>query len=185
MAKLLDRILVIDVEATCWERGQEPAGVEPEIIEIGIAEVDVASATVVGGESILVRPQRSDVSEFCTRLTTLTQQQVDSGVLFDEACRVLRKKYMSEDRAWASGGDYDRVQFDRQCRAFGVRYPFGRTHLNIKSLFALVHALRQEVGMDAALKLAGLPLEGTHHRGVDDARNLAQILCQILRKARV
>ena len=65
-----------------------------------------------------------------------------------------------------------------------MRYPFGRTHLNIKSLFALVHALPHEVGMDEALKLAGLPLEGTHHRGVDDARNLAQILCGMLKKAR-
>jgi inhibitor of KinA sporulation pathway (predicted exonuclease) len=184
MAKLLDRILVIDVEATCWERGQEPPGVEPEVIEIGVAEVDVATATVVGGESILVRPQRSDVSEFCTKLTTLTQQQVDSGVLFDEACKTLRKQYRSEDRAWASYGDYDRAQFERQCKAFGVRYPFGRTHLNVKSFFALARALPHEVGMDEALKKAGLPLEGTHHRGGDDARNIAKILCDLLRRAR-
>jgi hypothetical protein len=40
--RLLDRILVIDVESTCWERGREPAGAESEIIEIGVAEVDVA-----------------------------------------------------------------------------------------------------------------------------------------------
>ena len=184
MAKLLDRILVIDVEATCWPRGEEPPGAENEIIEVGIAEVDVAAAAIVGNAGLLVRPQRSGVSPFCTQLTTLTQAQVDAGVTFEEACRVLRKQYRSEDRAWASFGDYDRSQFERQCKSFGVRYPFGKTHFNVKALFALTRALPHEVGMDDALKRLGLPLEGTHHRGGDDARNIAKILCTILQAAR-
>jgi inhibitor of KinA sporulation pathway (predicted exonuclease) len=40
-------------------------------------------------------------------------------------------------------------------------------------LFALGRGLTDEVGMDEALRLAGLPLEGTRHRGVDDAWNIA------------
>src|SRR5687767_879866 len=92
MARLLDRILVIDVEATCWPRGEEPAGVESEIIEVGVAEVDVAAAAVVGNASLIVRPQRSTISAYCTELTTLTQAQVDAGVTFEEACRVLEGK---------------------------------------------------------------------------------------------
>src|SRR3954447_25869445 len=184
MAKLLDRILVVDVEATCWPRGQEPAGFESEIIEIGVAEVDVASATLVSADSILVRPERSTVSPFCTQLTTLTPEQVAAGVSFADACRTLRQRHKSEDRPWASYGDYDRSQFERQCRSAGVRYPFGKTHLNVKSLFALTRALPREVGMDEALRQLGLPLEGTHHRGGDDARNIAKILCALLRASR-
>jgi len=184
MARLLDRVLVIDVEATCWPRGEEPPGFESEIIEVGVAEVDVASATLASNESILVCPERSMVGPFCTELTTLTSQQVAAGVSFEEACRTLRKRYASEDRPWASYGDYDRAQFDRQCAAAGVRYPFGRTHLNVKSLFALVHRLPREVGMADALRRLGLPLEGTHHRGGDDARNIAKILCALLSAAR-
>ena len=184
MAKRLDRILVVDVEATCWAAGEQPAGAEAEIIEIGVAEVDVASATVVSNTGLLVRPQRSTVSAFCTQLTTLTQEQVDAGVPFEQACAVLRKQYKSDLRPWASYGDYDRSQFERQCAAFGVRYPFGKTHLNVKSLLALVRALPREVGMDEGLRLLNLPLEGTHHRGGDDARNIAKILCELLRAAR-
>jgi len=30
--------------------------------------------------------------------------------------------------------------------------------------------------MDGALRRVGLPLVGTHHRGIDDARNIARIL---------
>jgi inhibitor of KinA sporulation pathway (predicted exonuclease) len=184
MARLLDRILVIDVESTCWPAWEQPAGVESEIIEIGVAEVTVETAEIVSNTGILVRPQRSAVSPFCTQLTTLTQAQVDAGVTFEEACRTLRKQYSADERAWASYGDYDRSQFERQCKSFGVRYPFGKTHFNVKALFALVNVLPREVGMDDALRRSGLPLEGTHHRGVDDARNIANILCGLLRAAR-
>lgn len=40
MAKLLDKIIVIDVESTCWE-GPPPEGQVSEIIGIGVATVDV------------------------------------------------------------------------------------------------------------------------------------------------
>jgi inhibitor of KinA sporulation pathway (predicted exonuclease) len=40
------------------------------------------------------------------------------------------------------------------------------------------------VGLDEALRLVGLPLEGTHHRGGDDAWNIAALLAAILSAAR-
>ena len=179
MAKLLDQLLVIDVEATCWE-GATPAGQENEIIEIGVCTIDVRQRRRVERESILVRPQRSQVSAFCTQLTTLTQADVDQGIPFAEACQLLRKKYQCDRRTWASYGDYDRNQFDRQCRSFGVKYPFSTTHLNVKNLFALCRGLGHEVGMSAALEILSLPLEGTHHRGGDDAWNIAAVLLALL-----
>jgi inhibitor of KinA sporulation pathway (predicted exonuclease) len=124
------------------------------------------------------------VSPFCTRLTTLTQEEADRGVPFAEACGILRKKYESRDRVWASFGDFDRKHFDHQCRAWDVPYPFGPRHLNVKTLFALIHGLPAEVGMDGALRKAGLPLEGTHHRAGDDAWNIAGLLSDLLLRAR-
>lgn len=179
MAKKLDQILVVDIESTCWQDAPPP-GQESEIIEIGICLFDVASAQRLEKDSILVKPERSQVSEFCTQLTTLTQSQVDRGISFVAACSILKKKYLSKERVWASYGDYDRRQFERQCESFKISYPFGITHLNVKSLLAIIHALPQEVGMDRALKLLNLPLEGTHHRGGDDAWNIASILSKLL-----
>src|SRR5437868_15136499 len=100
MAKRLDHILVIDVEATCWE-GAPPAGQENEIIEIGVCTIDVRRRQRGERESILVRPQRSRVSPFCTQLTTLTQAEVDGGIPFEEACRLLRAKYQGDQRTFA------------------------------------------------------------------------------------
>jgi inhibitor of KinA sporulation pathway (predicted exonuclease) len=179
MARRLDQIIVIDVEATCWE-GAAPRGEENEVIEIGVCPIDVTARRRLDRESILVRPERSRVSPFCTQLTTLTQEQVDEGISFKEACQLLRRKYDCDQRTWASYGDYDRNQFDRQCRSFGVKYPFGPTHLNVKNLFALFRGLHHEVGMAEALEVLGLPLEGTHHRAGDDAWNIAAVLLALL-----
>ena len=183
MAKKLDQILVIDVESTCWQ-DTPPVGQESEIIEIGVCTVDVASGKRLERESILVKPERSKVSEFCTQLTTLTQEQVDKGISFAAACAILKKKYFSQQRVWASYGDYDRRQFERQCYSGKISYPFGSRHINIKTLFAIIHALPYEVGMAEALELLNLPLEGTHHRGEDDAWNITNILSELLLKTR-
>ena len=42
MARRTDRILVVDVESTCWA-GDPPLGQMSEIIEIGLGVVDVAA----------------------------------------------------------------------------------------------------------------------------------------------
>jgi inhibitor of KinA sporulation pathway (predicted exonuclease) len=128
------------VESTCWAEAP-PAGQESEIVEIGVCILDVVTGVRRTGESILVAPERSTVSEFCTGLTTLTQGQVEGGGSFADACRVLRRACLTKDRVWASWGDYDRRQFERQCRSSGVGYPFGPGHLNVKTLFAVVCAL--------------------------------------------
>lgn len=181
--KLLDQLLVIDIEATCW-RGAPPVGQENEIIEIGLVPLDLVTGQRLEKRSILVRPERSRVSEFCTELTTLTQEQVDTGIPFAEACALLREEYRSQERVWASYGDYDRDMFERQCQARGVVYPFGKRHLNIKTLFGLSYTRPREVGLGTALHTMHLPLEGTHHRGDDDAWNIAAILAELLRRSR-
>ena len=183
MAKKLDHILVIDVESTCWD-GSPPPGESSEIIEIGICPLELSTGRRLGKRSLLVKPKQSRVSEFCTRLTTLTPGQLESGTTFTQACEILRREYQSRDRVWASFGDYDRTMFQKQGEATGVPYPFGPRHLNVKTLFALSRGLPHEVGMGEALNLMGVPLEGTHHRGDDDAWNIAGILAELVRKLR-
>lgn len=174
-------ILVVDVEATCWN-GPTPPGQQNEIIEIGVCALDVATGERRERRSLLVKPERSRVSPFCTELTTLTEEQVDGGIPFREACALLQEEYRSGERVWASYGAYDRNQFVRQCESFAVAYPFSAYHINVKKLFAVAHRLPKQVGMAGALKRLGIPLEGTHHRGGDDAWNIALILARLLKK---
>lgn len=179
MARRLDRILVVDIESTCWEKAPPP-GETSDIIEIGICELDVTRLERLGKRSILVRPTRSEVSEFCSQLTTITSEMVRDAPSLADAVKTLRDEYGSRDRLWASWGDYDRRQFERVCKDLGVSYPFGQSHLNVKSLFAVTLGLRREVGMEQACSILGRSLEGTHHRGHDDAWNIAGILAELL-----
>ncbi|MFR9751083.1 exonuclease domain-containing protein [Nocardia sp. 004] len=122
---------VVDVEATCWE-GKVPVGMVSEIIEIGLTVVDLDAGERIAEHRILVRPARSTVSEFCTELTGLTQDEVDTGMAFSDACRLLASEHRSGTKPWASWGDYDRKQFERQCAVTNAEYPFGQWHTNAK-----------------------------------------------------
>jgi len=183
MAKLLDQILVIDLESTCWD-GPPPEGQASEIIEVGVCPVEVASLRRLEKRSLLVKPVRSTVSAFCTQLTTLTAEHLQNAGSLADAVRVLKKEFRSQERLWASWGDYDRRQFERVCKELGVGYPFGVSHLNVKTLFAVAFGRGEELPLDAAYAQLGLPMEGTHHRGADDAWNIAGLLGLLLRRLR-
>jgi inhibitor of KinA sporulation pathway (predicted exonuclease) len=185
MAKLLDQVLVIDIESTCWQGQWPPPGQMSEIIEVGICVVDVRRLERLEKRSILVRPVRSEISPFCTQLTTLTPEDFQTAGTLADAVGILKKEYRSLERLFASWGDYDRKQFQKVCKELTVPYPFGPTHLNIKTLFSLAHGLPSELGLDAACEHAGVPLEGVHHRGGDDAWNIAGLFCDLLRKFRI
>ncbi|ADV68901.1 3'-5' exonuclease [Deinococcus maricopensis] len=173
---------VIDVEATCWD-GPTPPGQTNEIIEVGICVVDLRTLERVDRRRVMVRPGRSEISAFCTDLTGITARDVADGVTFTEACAILRRELHADSRPWASWGDYDRKQFERQCVATGTPYPFSARHTNAKAQYALAHTLRR-MGMAEALQHAGLPLEGRHHRGEDDAWNIAALILGLLRGGR-
>ncbi len=174
--KTTDKILVIDLEATCWQ-GVQPKDQVSEIIEIGICMLDINSGTISDNKGILVKPTKSKVSQFCTELTTITQDMLDNqGISFAEACSLLRIDYNASQYTWASYGAYDKKMIKSQCQIRGIDYPLSQNHINVKELFTEVKGLKKKVGMKGALHILGLPLEGTHHRGVDDANNIAKIL---------
>lgn len=183
MARRLDQILVIDIEATCWD-GPPPEGQENEIIDIWAVSPGRCHGTAPGENQHSGAPQRSTISDYCTALTTLTQGDVDGGTSLDEACELLKQRYESKSRLWASFGDYDRRQFERNCQVRGIPYPFGPGHINVKSLLAAGLGLHRELALDAAMRHLGFPQEGTHHRGHDDAWNIARILAELLSRIR-
>jgi inhibitor of KinA sporulation pathway (predicted exonuclease) len=183
MSKLIDQILVIDVESTCWE-GPPPQGQESEIIQIGICPVDVRSLQRLDKRSVLVKPGNSQIGDFCSGLTELTADMFESAPSFSAPLRVLKSECKSKDRLWASWGDYDRRQFERQCASRKLGFPFGPSHLNVKSLFAAAMGLDHEVGLDEAYDKLKMTMEGRHHRGDDDAWNIAGILVLMLQQLR-
>lgn len=179
MAIERETVVIVDVESTCWENKEEARRNTSEIIEIGVCALDIASGESDKKRSIFVKPVKSTVSPFCTQLTTITPQMVaENGISFVDACKILQDDYETESRLWLSWGNYDRTMFVEQSRRMAVTYPFSDNHCNLKNLFANFHGKR--MGMARALNTIDLELEGTHHRGGDDAWNIARILAHML-----
>ena len=184
-----DQIIVVDLEASCWEGYDAPPGQQNEIIEIGVCLISPDGLTMQEKRGIFVRPTESVISEFCTKLTSITQEQLDQhGIAFDAACSILEKDYDSRNRLWASWGSFDRKIFWDQCKRRNVRYPFSKKHVNLKRVYQ--DSYKNRIGLARAMEANGLAMEGTAHRGDDDAWNTARLLgymiqqhgVQILRK---
>jgi len=176
-----DYFLVVDLEATCNNDGSIPKE-EMEIIEIGAVMYDRKQMRVISEFDTLVRPTRNPIlSEFCKELTTITQNKVCEAPKFTEAFPKFIEWYESfnpvDNRIlFSSWGEYDKNQMLRDCAFHGIKYPFGVKHLNIRKYFSHVHKKGRLVGVKKALRNIGLGFEGTHHRGIDDARNIARLL---------
>lgn len=190
MGAALDRVFVVDVEATCWETREEQGSMPNEVIEIGICVLDKVRG-IIDVSSYVVRPKFTKVSPFCTQLTGWTQEAVDEGAGMLSTLLAIREDYkITKDNVWFSYGEYDRIKLDSVGRAslgelYGIPHndnPFAqmRGHFNVKTLMALKEGLAKEMGMERALKFYGLTLDGRHHNGADDAANIAKIVSKVL-----
>lgn len=172
--------LVIDLEATCDDQGSIPRE-ETEIIEIGAVLVDAVTLQPLGEWQSFVRPIRHPrLTPFCTQLTSITQADVAKAPTFQVAIAGLAQFVRGHDALFCSWGEYDRNQFRRDGARHGVRAPLGKDHLNLKVELARVIGTTAKLGVGQALARAGLRFEGTAHRGIDDARNIARLLPFVL-----
>lgn len=167
--------IIFDLEATCEDRNITPR-FDNEIIEIGA--VKVIDGAVVDEFQTFVRPQRTSVlTTFCKELTSISQGDVDVAPTFPEALNAFRQ-WASKDVSeyvLASWGFYDRKQIEKDARHHGVSWSELRTHRSLKHEYQDIRRLKRPIGMKGALQKEGIPLDGTHHRGIDDARNIAKI----------
>lgn len=176
--------LVVDLEATCCDRQATIKQTEMEVIEIGAVMVEAKTLTIIDEFQSFIKPIRHPIlTEFCKSLTSISQAQVDRAPTYPEAIALL-KNWLSgySNGVFCSWGDFDRQQFQQDSNFHKVPFPIAYPHVNLKQLFSQKQGLRKRHGMAKALTLAGLPLEGTHHRGIDDARNIAKLLPYILER---
>ncbi|MEF9417208.1 3'-5' exonuclease [Ralstonia sp. SM1864_UCD524_TZ4] len=171
-------ILVVDLEATCANDGSIGPE-EMEIIEIGACWVN-EQCRIFDTFQSFVRPSRHAVlTDFCTALTGIAQEQVDAApalLCVAEDLRVFVERHRGPSSSWGSWGTYDRKQLQRECGGLSVEPLLGLPHQNLKRFFAKRQRIGKEVGMAMASRMTGIQLEGQHHRALDDACNIAKLL---------
>ena len=179
--KTTNEIIIIDLEATCWENDRIPIGQKVDIIEIGICKLNLTSKAISQKQSIYVIPERSEINGFCTDLTGITPQLIgEKGIYFEEACEIIRDQYYSAPLTWAGYGNFDGGQIIEQCDWLGIPNTFSGNYMNVMYEFKKYFNLHRQIGLKRALSFLNMDFEGTHHSGADDAYNTARILSKIL-----
>lgn len=181
-------VLVIDFEATCWADGDTTAPQTPpgwryrnEIIEIGAVLLDGHTLAIKDEFQSFVKPRYYPVlSEFCRQLTHIGQAEVDNAPCLHRVLWAFADHFHlradDHDPVFASWGAYDKKQLDDDCQKCNIPNPFApHNHLNLKMAVSRALGLKR-AGLQRTLDKLDLQFEGTHHRGIDDARNIARIV---------
>lgn len=171
-------LLLIDLECTCNDVPPLPKG-ESEIIEIGMVfgVLEQTGFIIVDELQLYVQPTVHPVlTRFCIELTGIQQATLNHALQLNIVISQLAGFLEKHDpSAWGSWGKFDARQFEQETASKYLPNPLESIpHLNIKQLFARKRGHR--VGLGRAIQLSGLSFIGNQHSGLDDARNIGQLI---------
>lgn len=178
-----DRNLFVDVEMTCWE-GDVPEGELQEVIEIGVAELDLATLQITRSQSYLVAPAFSTITPYCTELTGISPADMRRhGRPLAQVGARIAKDFGSRSKQWISWGA-DRRAIERDHGLKGVPPTFSAAFFDMGLDFK--HSLGQSrgVGLTKAMELYGLERTGRIHSGEQDAIDTAHLWAEMARRRR-
>lgn len=168
-----NRIVCFDLEMCCWN--EDGVGRTGEIIEIGLAEIDLLKGEIVKRAQYYVKPEHDEVSLFCAELTGITPRKIEKqGRPLAEVIKSMIKNFGGSNKIYASWGRDDRILM-QECQEKGIDAPFNEL-INIATLYRIQHRLKDKrIGHRAAQEAKGIEWEGRQHSGYVDAYNLAKL----------
>jgi len=166
------RFIIFDLEATCWEGNQ--VGRKQEVIEIGAVSAD-EFGTSNSTFSKLVRPEQNPrLSYYCTNLTGITQEDVNSANHF----KIVASEFMrwididEEEYLLCSWGDKDIEFLQSDCLHNNIETGWLEPYIDLKTQYHNIRGLQRKRGLKKVLAFEQIEFEGSHHRAFDDAANL-------------
>lgn len=189
---------VLDFEGTCWRDVRSP---QQEIIEFPsvLMRMDWNTQFIepIGEFHQYVKPVlHPELSEFCTELTGITQEQVDVALTLPEVLQAHEEWLVScfethpeddpKSLIFVTCGNWDLktmlpLEYSNKSDVLpSLNASFYHHFLNIKFVFEACLPGKSAKGMTQMLAQLHLPLLGRHHSGIDDTRNIASILRELL-----
>ena len=167
-------LIVVDFESTC-DTGGRMAAHEVELIEIGAVKVSLDDGEILSTFHSFVRPKNQPtLSDFCKQLTGIRQREIDSAEPFVHVLKAFQSWLNHPFWTWASWGDFDLTLLERELERV-EEDPIFAEHLNLKAIAKEAWDLKK-TGMKEVLRQQGLTPIGTHHRALDDAKSIAQLV---------
>lgn len=180
-------VVVLDFEANCSDKEKN----DHEIVEFPAVLIDCEAQKTVSEFHHYVQMIKHDhLSDFIKTMTHITDEQVSQGMIWSD-CLVAFEEWLStamkehnfsiEETVVLCCGSWDiKTMLPKQLENTGTRLSplltllFGRWH-NIKKSFAKKFNMGRQQGMDGMLKHFDIALDGHHHSGIDDTRNISKL----------
>ena len=127
------------------------------------------------------------LTEFATKLTGITQEMCDNGKPFKQVVYLFKKwlkdnNFNDQNSVIVTCGDWDfKTAFPKQCWYSKIKVPsYCRNWYNVKHVFERTYKIKAG-GMPSMLNYLKIKLDGKHHSGIDDAKNIAKICIALLK----
>lgn len=182
-------LLVLDFEANCVENGVLPC---QEIIEFPIVPVDVRNLKIMNDKVFhhYVKPTVvPEITEFCTGLTGITQARVNSGIKIQEVIKNLdqwmkENGFTTNNSTFVTCGRWDlETCLNKEAAYKKIPLPDYLTKfIDVSSVFMSTLQREKSGGMLAMLQSLNIELQGKHHSGIDDSKNTAEIVLELIRR---
>lgn len=178
----LELINVVDIEATCYRNNRFPKGEKPEIIQIGISQLNLRNLNIIKKDCIYIIPEQSRISNYCIKITGITDEIIsDKGIYFKNAIDILVDKYKSKKVSWSSWGGIDKILFKKQCEYYSIEYPFN-SYVDIQLFFSNIYGFFKTISLKEACNF--MNIEGDFHNAENDSYCTALIYAKTLEKIR-
>lgn len=183
-----DYWLVMDFEATCEDKRRDWPN---EIIEFPAIMIRASDGKTLGEFESFVKPTENPVlTSFCTSLTSIRQSDVENAPILSQVLTAFDQWVQSflilEKNPTILPifcGDWDlNTCLPKECirkQLCNLVPKYLGSWCNLKVSFESTMKVKSG-GMANMLKVLGIGLVGTHHRGIDDSRNIARILAALV-----
>ena len=178
------KMMIIDLEATC----DENKDFLKEIIEIGFTVLDTSDCEFGVNGEISVKPKSAKITEFCTNLTGITEEENrEKGIILESALNLFQSKLISNGiDVIGSWGAFDFFVLQRHIDMCDNPTLYNNIrnlpHLDLKRHVCDSFRWRKRKGVLRALEHFGLDFVGNHHRACDDAVNTKRIVVEALKQ---
>jgi 3'-5' exoribonuclease 1 len=172
--------IVLDLEATCW-MGRPPKGIN-EIIEIGAIKVN-EYGEVLGQFSSLVKPVVNPrISGFCTKLTGIRQNQLNTADTFDKVVEKFRDWISEEgdDYVLGSWGSNDKGFLWSDCRLHKIDTDWLEPFIDLRQQYLGITKSMKKSNLKYIVEREGFEFEGNEHSAYTDAYNTAKVFIKYI-----
>ncbi|GJM32549.1 MAG: exonuclease [Saprospiraceae bacterium] len=172
--------IIYDIEATCWEGN--PMSRVQEVIEIGAVRIN-QFGEYEGEFNRFIKPiLHPNLSLFCRQLTSIEQENINRADQFPAVIEDFQDwaEMFDDEYMLCSWGNFDKKILIQDCQLHDLDYDWAESHINIRRQYHEIKRLHRTRGLKSSVTKEGFDFTGNHHRGIDDAKNLAKIFGKYL-----